>query len=386
MGQSWEDAAFLIEIRDMYLAAGLTAQEAETHVQAYWDAIHEGDRGAILDQQEAWDALRETIEEDTAAVEDFGAETVHSAAAIGAQFRGLTEEEAEKLGDALLDLGHKANRAFTRIHDSALGAGSALANVLLPALHDVTRAINAIPTDIRIKAHVASSGIPGRAAGGPVLPGMPYMVGERGPEPFIPSDERHDPPEQHRQGHRRGSVARAAGEPTGRRGAARRSDRRGALPHGRALVDPPVPREHGLMYHVRLRGADISERVVRGSVSITGALGERRSASMRVRVPEGVTLAPADLDELTIDYPGLPYRAAADALDPVAYWALDEARGDRPLLSALPPLPPLRAREALPGRALVAVSLFDSAMVGGDTDPNISDATPGCLLSFQRRR
>ena len=87
------------------------------------------------------------------------------------------------------------------------------------------------------------------------------------------------------------------------------------------------------MYHVRLRGADISERVVRGSVSITGALGERRSASMRVRVPEGVTLAPADLDELTIDYPGLPYRAAADALDPVAYWQLDEARGDRPLLS-----------------------------------------------------
>ena len=101
------------------------------------------------------------------------------------------------------------------------------------------------------------------------------------------------------------------------------------------------------MYHVRLRGADISERVVRGSVSITGALGERRSASLRVRVPEGVTLAPADLDELTIDYPGLPYRAAADALAPVAYWALDEARGDRPLLSALPPLPPLRAREAL---------------------------------------
>ena len=138
------------------------------------------------------------------------------------------------------------------------------------------------------------------------------------------------------------------------------------------------------MYHVRLRGADISERVVRGSVSITGALGERRSASMRVRVPEGVTLAPADLDELTIDYPGLPYRAAADALDPVAYWALDEARGDRPLLSALPPLPPLRAREALPGRALVAVSLFDAAVVGGDTDPNVSDATPGCACCRTR--
>lgn len=29
--------------------------------------------------------------------------------------------------------------------------------------------------------------MPGRASGGPVLAGVPYMVGERGPEPFIPS-------------------------------------------------------------------------------------------------------------------------------------------------------------------------------------------------------
>ena len=78
------------------------------------------------------------------------------------------------------------------------------------------------------------------------------------------------------------------------------------------------------MYHVRLRGADVSTRVVRGSVSITGALGERRSASLRLRRPEGVTLDVADLDELTIDYPGHPYRAAALALNPVAYWTLDE--------------------------------------------------------------
>ena len=67
---------------------------------------------------------------------------------------------------------------------------------------------------------------------------------------------------------------------------------------------------------------------MRGSVSITGALGERRNASLRVRVPEGVTLAPADLDELTIDYPGRPYRAAALALNPVAYWTMDEAEGE----------------------------------------------------------
>ena len=82
------------------------------------------------------------------------------------------------------------------------------------------------------------------------------------------------------------------------------------------------------MYHVRLRGADISARVVRGSVSITGALGERRNASLRVREPPGVSLAPADRDEITIDYPDRPYRAAALALAPVAYWTLDERLAD----------------------------------------------------------
>jgi hypothetical protein len=33
--------------------------------------------------------------------------------------------------------------------------------------------------------------LPGRAFGGPVLAGMPYMVGEEGPEPFVPSSNGH---------------------------------------------------------------------------------------------------------------------------------------------------------------------------------------------------
>ena len=106
--------------------------------------------------------------------------------------------------------------------------------------------------------------------------------------------------------------------------------------------------------------------MVRGSVSITGALGERRNASMRLRAPEGVTLEPKDLDDLTIDYPGHPYRAAARALDPVAYWTLDEAFGEQSLL-----LPP------------AGISVFDSSVVDRDTDPLIAGATPGCLLSFK---
>jgi phage-related minor tail protein len=33
----------------------------------------------------------------------------------------------------------------------------------------------------------AAGGLPGRAGGGPVTAGQPYMVGEHGPEPFIPN-------------------------------------------------------------------------------------------------------------------------------------------------------------------------------------------------------
>lgn len=45
-------------------------------------------------------------------------------------------------------------------------------------------------------------GLPGRATGGPVAPGRPYLVGERGPEMFVPTSAGHVDP-----GH--GSAARA---------------------------------------------------------------------------------------------------------------------------------------------------------------------------------
>ena len=54
---AWEDAAFLITIRDQYAAVGLSAEQAERDVQAYWDAIHSGDIEAIDAQQEAWDEV-----------------------------------------------------------------------------------------------------------------------------------------------------------------------------------------------------------------------------------------------------------------------------------------------------------------------------------------
>ena len=88
-----------------------------------------------------------------------------------------------------------------------------------------------------------------------------------------------------------------------------------------------------MAYHVELKGVPLSSRqsdtsayVLQGSVSIETAVAERPTAALSVRVPPGVTLAPKDFDEVTIDYPALPYRAWAERhANLVAYWRLDEA-------------------------------------------------------------
>ena len=88
-----------------------------------------------------------------------------------------------------------------------------------------------------------------------------------------------------------------------------------------------------MAYHVELRGTPLSSRasrtqpyVLQRSVTTEHAVGERPVAGLSVRVPPGATFSPEDFDELTIDYPVLPYRAAAERdAGLVAYWRLDEA-------------------------------------------------------------
>ena len=88
-----------------------------------------------------------------------------------------------------------------------------------------------------------------------------------------------------------------------------------------------------MAYHVEHKGVPLSSRqsdtsayVLQGSVSIETAIAERPTAELAVRVPPGVTLAPQDFDEVTIDYPALPYRAYAEKLTSlVNYWRLDES-------------------------------------------------------------
>ena len=167
-------------------AAGVSRDEAFRLYEQYQQAVRDGNTTVIAEIEQTLQAWVASTKD---SVVELDAVVVHSAKDIGDQFRGLTVDEAAALGKALIGLGHQANRAFTRIHDSALGAGSALANKLLPALHSVARAINAIPTDVHINYHGTFSGqhAEGRAHGGPVNAFSPYIVGERGPELFVPT-------------------------------------------------------------------------------------------------------------------------------------------------------------------------------------------------------
>ena len=59
--ESWEDAAFLIGIRDQYLEIGKSAAQAEADVARYWNAIEAGDMETINSMQAEWDAMGVSI-------------------------------------------------------------------------------------------------------------------------------------------------------------------------------------------------------------------------------------------------------------------------------------------------------------------------------------
>lgn len=96
----------------------------------------------------------------------------------GAERAGQTLEAAlsramrtGKLG--FEDLRHIALSALSDIAAAALGSGGSGASKSLITLG--TTALSAL------------LGLPGRAIGGPVAPGRGYVVGERGPEVFVPT-------------------------------------------------------------------------------------------------------------------------------------------------------------------------------------------------------
>ena len=160
-------AGFILMGTDM----GKTYDQAFADYERYQHAVGAGNTELMAQIEKEYAAWRAESAATAGTV-------THDAEEIGRQFQGLTAEEAAELGDALTGLGAKAHAAFTAMHDSAIGAGSALAHRLLPQLYAVASAIGELPS--------LPSGIGARASGGPVAAGRPYVVGERGPELFVP--------------------------------------------------------------------------------------------------------------------------------------------------------------------------------------------------------
>ena len=163
--------------------AGVSWAEIGALHTRYLEAVKAGNAEEIAAVEaviQAWRDQSDAVADNTAAVDANAAAAEHSAEEVARQFRGLTDDEAAALSQALLDLGSNANRAFTDMHDSALAAGNAVALLL-------NRLQEAVSQRWQASIGLAADAPEPRAAGGPVSAGSPYLVGERGPELFVPN-------------------------------------------------------------------------------------------------------------------------------------------------------------------------------------------------------
>lgn len=112
---------------------------------------------------------------------------------------GAMRAELESgLSDGAATAGNRVARSLAQAARSGKMEFEDLARTAMRALGDVAAAaLRVDTTPSRVEAGGLSgllsglvtqgAGLPGRATGGPVSPGQAYMVGERGPELFIPT-------------------------------------------------------------------------------------------------------------------------------------------------------------------------------------------------------
>jgi hypothetical protein len=112
------------------------------------------------------DAMRGTLEGPLAVGVDRAGRTIETTLLRAAQTGKLGFDDLAKIGVKALDEIARAaiGIAFPAIGSGGGGGGGGLLSLLGGLL-----------------------GLPGRATGGPVSPGRPYWVGERGPELFVPT-------------------------------------------------------------------------------------------------------------------------------------------------------------------------------------------------------
>jgi len=96
---------------------------------------------------------------------------------------GLTDAKVLELDDSLVDLREEAERIHGQTYSFAVDADTSSAETRLAALRTQINRLG-LGGDISLDRLAAAQArqVPGRAGGGPVWAGQPFLVGEQGPE------------------------------------------------------------------------------------------------------------------------------------------------------------------------------------------------------------
>jgi hypothetical protein len=105
---------------------------------------------------------------------------------------GLTSEETDRLQRSMMELQmiQEAGNLIAQGFEDAILSGQKLGEVVRSLGRDLVRLVFSQlvtqPLAAGIGGAIKSAFLPGRAVGGPVASGSPYVVGEKGPELFVP--------------------------------------------------------------------------------------------------------------------------------------------------------------------------------------------------------
>lgn len=197
----------LRELADRYLdlKSGIDeaaqAQRALEEAQREANAIAQRARTPVEEYRAEIANLREHLEAGR-----ISQETFNRAMRQAKEDLDQAQRKAEAAGDTVRDkMESTAESAVDAFADFATGSGDAIEDFVQRALRDIARLI-ARMTILRALSLATPGGgflaslIPGRAHGGPVRKRQPYVVGERGPELFVPQSSGRVVPNDQAQG------------------------------------------------------------------------------------------------------------------------------------------------------------------------------------------
>ncbi len=132
--------------------------------------------------EDDWQALAVGVRLD---VRGFAADVERMRASLEGPLEQGADRAGRRVESALLRAVRGGKLGFEELKATALGAMDAIAAGALKAgIASLTGSRGGIGD---VLAGVLAGGLPGRATGGPVSPLRPYVVGERGPELFVPT-------------------------------------------------------------------------------------------------------------------------------------------------------------------------------------------------------